>query len=253
MKTIINDFFKPIQLNDEPSENDYKNINTYIKAAELTSQLTYQSVYIIDYYRKGFPYVSNNPLFLCGNTPEAVMKMGYNFYLQHVPEEDLELLLEINQAGFAFYRDIKKEDRTKYNISYDFHIIQPNKRPYLINHRLAPYVLDKSGNIWLALCYVSSSSNKTSGNIMIRNHESAEVYQYDLKQKLWQMQPNLRLTDIEKEILLLSSRGLTMPEIAIQLYLNVNTIKYHRKNIFKKFHVNNIAEALTYSNNYQFI
>jgi DNA-binding NarL/FixJ family response regulator len=67
------------------------------------------------------------------------------------------------------------------------------------------------------------------------------------------MQPNLKLTNIEKEILLLSSRGLTVPEIALQLYLDVNTIKYHRKNIFKKFHVDNIAEALTYAENYQFI
>jgi DNA-binding CsgD family transcriptional regulator len=240
MKTSINDFFKPVPLNDEPSEKDYKEIIPYIKAVELTSQLTYQSVYIIDYYKKGFLYVSNNPLFLCGNTPEVVREMGYNFYLQHIPEEDLGLLLEINQAGFAFYKDIKN-------------IIQPNKRPYLINHRLAPYVLDKSGNMWLALCYVSSSSNKMSGNIIIRNYESAEVYQYDPKQKIWQMQPNLKLTNIEKEILLLSSRGLTVPEIALQLYLDVNTIKYHRKNIFKKFHVDNIAEALTYAENYQFI
>ncbi|AYD49065.1 response regulator transcription factor [Arachidicoccus soli] len=253
MQSTVNDFFRPIKLEDYPSDQDYERIKPYVRAIELASHLTYQSVYIIDYYRRGFIYVSDNPLLLCGNTPEVVMKMGYNFYLKYVPEEDLELLLEINQAGFAFYSNIKMEDRKKYSISYNFHIVQPNSHPLLINHKLAPLVLDKSGNIWLALCYVSTSSDNKSGNILIRKHKSEKVYQYDLKEKLWKLRSDLKLTAIEKEILILSCQGLTMSEIANQLFLTVNTIKFHRKKIFQILNVRNITEAISYAANYNFI
>lgn len=236
-----------------PGEEEYKIIETYINAAKIFSQAAYQSLYIIDYYQRGFLYVSDNPLFLCGNRPADVLKSGYRFYLENVPQDDLEFLLEINQVGFSFFNDLPVEERLEYSISYDFHLIQPNNHLLLINHKLTPLLLDKASNVWLALCIVSTSSNDKTGNAVIHRINHDEVFQYDDQNKSWQLRPVVRLTNSEKEVLLLSSRGFTVDEIARKMYLAPSTIKFHRKNILHKLHVRNIPEAIVCAINYKLI
>ena len=249
----VNDFFKPLSLSNVPGEEDYKTLAHYISAAKIFSQALYQSVYIIDYYNRSFVYVSDNPLFLCGNEPSTVLKMGYSFYLKYVPREDLELLLEINQAGFSFFKSVPVAERLEYSISYDFNMIQPNKRLLLINHKLTPLLLDKSSDIWLALCIVSVSSNDKAGNVFIHRMHSNKVQQYDFQEKSWNLLPSIKLTGSEREILLLSSQGLTINDIAQKLFLTPATIKFHRQNIFQKMGVRNISEAIACAVNYRLI
>lgn len=88
MSVTINDFFKPVQFLDDFGHEDYKKVEPYIHFAKSISQITYQTIYLIDYFKKGFIYVSDNPIFLCGYTPEQVLRHGYGFYLKKVPETD---------------------------------------------------------------------------------------------------------------------------------------------------------------------
>jgi hypothetical protein len=64
------------------------------------------------HYRRGFLYVSDNPLFLCGHTADEVLRMGYAFYLSHVPEEELPMLTELNRAGFRAFDDVPTPPQT---------------------------------------------------------------------------------------------------------------------------------------------
>jgi DNA-binding CsgD family transcriptional regulator len=249
----VEDFFKPMKLTDEPGDRDYKAIQSYIVEAKTFSHTIYQSVYIIDYYKRGFVYVSDNPLFLCGRSATVVQKMGYLFYFYHVPKEDLELLLEINEAGFSFYNELPIEDRLKYSISYDFRLMQANKHFFLINHKLVPLVLDKSSNIWLALCIVSASSNSKPGNIIIQNNNGDKIFKYDTEKKFWKKLPSIKLTNTEKEVLLLSRQGLTMKEIAERLFVTIHAVKLTRGKILDKMNVTNISEAIASAANYRLI
>ncbi|MFT4202662.1 MAG: helix-turn-helix transcriptional regulator [Chitinophagaceae bacterium] len=241
-------------MDEDASGLDYALLDNHVRLLDKVACLTYQSVYIIDYYRRSFAYVSNNPLFLCGLKAKEVEWLGYAFYLKFVPLEDLELLLAINEAGFHFFGTIPLGKRMDYNISYDFRMKQPKSgHTLLVNHKLTPLELDKSGNMWLALCVVSTSSNDSSGNIFIRERGNKSVFKYDMATRRWLSQDNLKLTTMEKEILLLSIQGPTSGEIARQLSLSVNTIKYHRKRILKKMDVSNMAEALAYASNSKLI
>lgn len=44
------------------NEEQYKKLDVLIHTTEAISRSLYQSVYLIDYYKKGFLYVSENPL-----------------------------------------------------------------------------------------------------------------------------------------------------------------------------------------------
>ena len=88
----IDDFFMYENRVEGITDADYQRAKPYVEAAQAFAQTTYQSIYIIDYYRKNFLYVSDNPLFLCGHTADEVRQMGYGFYLSHVPEDEVVML-----------------------------------------------------------------------------------------------------------------------------------------------------------------
>lgn len=116
------------------SEEQYKKLDVLIHTAEAIARSLYQSVYVIDYYKKGFLYVSENPLFLCGHTAKEMKELGYSFYSQHVPEEEQQMLLEINSNGFKFFESkIADEDKHKCYISYDFHVVLEGNRKQVLS------------------------------------------------------------------------------------------------------------------------
>ena len=158
MTDRTDDFFIPDNEIRLPEELDYSHVNEYIRSAEAFSRLSYQSVYIIDYFRQNFLYVSPNPMFLCGMSPEQMKELGYRFYLGYVPEDEQPMLLTLNKAGFAFFNDIPVDERKDWYISYDFHILNEGKK-ILVNHKLTPLALTSDGRIWLALCVVSAATH----------------------------------------------------------------------------------------------
>ena len=249
----VNDFFSAKNTVHRLTEEDREGTKNYLQCIEAFSRTTYKSIYVIDYKEKGFEYVSDNPLFLCGHTPQEVIELGYSFYFKYVPEQDLELLLKINDVGFNFYDQIPLEDRKHYTISYDFHLKNPNGKTILINQKLTPLFLNSRGKIWKAICLVSLSSAGNSGNIKIYKKGTNEIFTYNLKEDYWSKSEKVKLTAREKEILELSARGYTISEIAENIFVSPDTVKFHRRKIFDKLEVTNISEALTYAINNKLI
>lgn len=244
MKKVDDFFFERNRINS--LENvEQSQVNDYLEVVKAIARTTYTSIYVINYQTQGFDYVSDNPLFLCGHTAEEVTKMGYAFYLKYVPEDDFELLLTINKVGFEFYDRIPIDERKLYTISYDFQIKNQENKVILINQKLTPLFLTQEGKIWKAICVISLSSEKKSGNVRIYKKGSNEQFEYDFLDEVWRTLQKIELSDREKEILQLSSRGFTINDIAENLCLSADTVKFHRKNLFEKLEVNNISEAIS--------
>ena len=244
----VDDFFIPDNEVRLAEELDYSRVDEYVRAAEAFSRSTYQSVYIIDYFRQGFLYVSPNPMFLCGLTPEEMMREGYQFYLSRVPEDEQQMLLDINSAGFAFYSGIPRDERREWCISYDFHIINGG-RQILVNHKLTPLALTSDGRLWLALCVVSLSTHTTAGHIEMHRTGSREYFEYNRTTRRWNKRETPTLTDGEKAVLMLSIQGYTMAEIGEKLFMSHDTVKKYRQRIFEKLGVKNIPEAIIAATN----
>jgi len=245
----IDDFFSLLNKVDNVSEEDQKQAVNYLESIDAFARTTYKSLYVIDYEKQGFDYVSDNPLFLCGNTAKEVKKMGYAFYFKHVVESDLELLLKINTLGFEYYERVPVQERKDYTISYDFHLVNKKGEKTLINHKMTPLFMTSEGKLWKAIAIVSLSSESESGNIKVTNRKNNKVVTYDLKGDFWKETELVKLTSREKEILKHSTRGLTINEIAEAIFVSPDTIKFHRKKLFEKLGVTNISEAITYATN----
>lgn len=203
--------------------------------------------------KQGFEFVSDNPLFLCGNTAEEVLEMGYGFYFKHVPQKDLELLLKINSVGFDFYEKIPLAERILYTISYDFHLKNKEGKLILINQKLTPVFLTDNGKIWKAVCIISLSSERKSGNIKIFKNGENKVNNYNLDHDCWESSEKAFLSKREKEILHFSTRGFTINEIADAIFVTPDTVKFHRRKLFEKLEVTNISEAIVFATNNKLI
>lgn len=225
----------------------YSQVTPYLEAIEAYARTTYHSVYIIDYYKRDFLYVSDNPLFLCGLSVDEVRALGYEFYFKHVAKEDLSLLLEINQAGFSFFENISIEERTSYTISYNFHLIHSQtKERVLVNQKLTPLKLAPDGKIWLGLCSVSLASNSGVGDIHITCKGHPLKWTYSLIGKRWNEEKQYTLTETEKTVIRLANQGYSLQEIAQRMNKAVDTVKGYRKTLFQKLNVGNISEAIAY-------
>lgn len=230
------------------TEAEYAQSRNYLETLRAVSRLTYMSMYVIDYQLKEFEYVSDNPFFLCNHTPEEVMELGYAFYFKHVSPEDLEMLIKVNEIGFHFFDRIPLADRKNYSISYDFNLLNGREK-ILVNHKLTPIFITAEGKIWKALCLVSLSGKTSSGNIILSKAREDSFWELNLTTAAWHKIGKMKLTDRELQILRLHAQGLSIRQIAEQMFVAIDTVKFHRRKLFEKLQVKNIAEPLAYATN----
>ena len=241
---LVTDFFKPVPSIEGISDADYVSLRHYVVTLEAIARMIDLSYYIIDYKKQEFIYVSGHPLFLAGYEREQVQQMGYDFFGLVVPPEDLNMLLEINEKGFEFYYNLPAERRHKGYISYDFRIRHKNGSIILINHKLTPVILNEAGNLWISLCLVTLSTARKPGNMFILMQDEGVKYNYSFKTKKFLPAKNNPLSQTEKLIIQHLSMGNSSQEIAKLLSITENTVKFHKKNIFRKLDVKNSNEAV---------
>ena len=245
----VKKFLKPLRLEHPVSESDYLNVQPYIDTLSALTRISNMSIYIVDYHKKGYLYVSSNPLFLCGYERDEVLKLGFDYYSKVVLPEDMPMLLEVNEKGFEYFYEQGHDSEARYNlfISYDFTMCHKNGQKFKVNHKLTPFALSSDGNMWLSLCLVTLSIQEKSGNVYIQHFNSPNRLEYSFKTKRWKSVPAVTLTEREKEILRLSAQGYTEQNIAGKLFVERSTVRFHKNNILSKFGVNNMMEAVYYS------
>lgn len=220
---------------------------TYIDAVNAFAKTTYKSIYIINYQKKSFEYVSTNPLFLCGHHAEDVKKMGFIFYSNQVPCEDLELLYKVKHLALTFFYNTPIEERKKLTMAYDYHLHSAKNSTILIHQEITPLSLTAKGKLKKVLCIVSISTAKKAGNITLQKEDNLQLWSYNLTTEKWEIKVKTHLTQRELEILQFSARGYTINAIALFLFIAPNTIKFHRKKLFEKLGVSSMAEAIRLS------
>lgn len=231
---------------------NYSMAQNYIKCLDKVSSVSYESIYVLDFFQQRFLFVSNNRLFLCGLSSEDVKRMGDAFFIQHIPMEDLSVLNETKNLFFRFLHDLPREEKPYFSASCNFHIMHKDSLR-MVHHKISPLEFDPNGNVWLAVCSVSISNHDDPGDILIRKQGQSDYWKYDMVLDKWDKAPGAKLTEGEKDVLLLSARGLTVDEIAKRVNRAKDSIKSRRRAIFEKLGVKSISEALVFATNYKLI
>jgi len=224
-------------------------LDDYIKIFDSFSRTTQLSFYVIDCHKKRFAYVSDNPLFLSGYTQQEVMDMGLEFCCKVVSEEDRNRISLFNWQVFNIFHTYPVDARQNMSFSFDYGLIQPDKRSILINHKMTPISLTDSGQIWLALCVVTLSTKTLPGVLTVML--DGEILDFNFSPETYKMikKEAVSLSKREKEVLQLTAQGNSNEQIGNKLFIDINTVKFHKRNIFSKLDVKNSTEAVTFAQN----
>lgn len=218
----------------------------YLEELKALARMSYGCVYIMDLINEKIEILAGNSAFFSGLTCDDIEKLGYNYYRRYTTKDGLTILKKVNSSGFKFFECLSSDEKKTYTISFDFQMIDINKKNVLINHKMSPVEISEKGDIAKVICVVSYSINRNAGNICVRSNDYQICWRFNHITDKWYEEPKIILKTREIEIIRLYLQGLKIDEIAEQLFVSPNTIKFHRSKLFEKIGVNNITEALSY-------
>ena len=216
---------------------------------QAINSLTNNVFYIFDYTRNKLIYPDNLIQFLEHEFP--LTKHGYQFYEKYVHPEDLKMLVKINNLAFDFFYTLKQDQRKYVNIVYDMRLKGINGDYILVNHHQTPLKLTGDGKIAQALCQISLACYQHPGNIFIKLNHTKIIFEYNPQLNSFIENKHQNITKQESAILKQFAQGYTETQVAEQLKVSVNTIKFHKKNLFKRLVTTGITSALQWFNIYK--
>lgn len=247
MKEITkSDFFIENQDFDIDEEDiSSERLRNYIEAFEAASKMTYETLYVIDYIRKCFVYVSPNRIFLCGKSESEIRNMGYEHYLRHCDREELPQITEIHREMLKFFDSEDTGPVTDYIMQCNFHITNRiTGKKELIRHKVTPFVTTGDGKLWLALCCVSLAPDSSVLETVMFNRKDKRIWKYDFLSGKWNRDNLPELNDTEKTVIIMSYYGSRISEMADRLKRSADHIKKIRSAVITKLKAGNFNEAI---------
>jgi|GEM_PF-6305730 len=187
------------------------------------------------------PYV-NNYLNNCNATSN-----GYSSYKENICEKEKELIDEIdNKSKEILTKAYRKNRNSNLRVSYNLKIRQKCGKIMPVNLYISPVVLGWNGNTILKLELYKYI--KISGYQRFTLHSSPttgsnELYYSRVKKKYIDSEM-LKLKPVEIQLLKFIASGYTETLAAKKLNIKIDLLRYYKKDIFKKYHVNNTSEAI---------
>jgi DNA-binding CsgD family transcriptional regulator len=231
--------------------NKYEEISeSQIETFKLISTITNGSVYVTDFHKQCFLFVSNHDLFLSGFSPDDVLKMGYDFFSKIVHPNDLQLFIDIHCAILHYLSESDSEQQEIDYFAFNIRLLN-HGLPLMVYHKMTPVFIH--GFARMAVCHLSSSVIHKSGNLEIYFIDRKKRSSYSFKKQQWQSQEQLRLTNREKDILKLARQGKCNKEIADILHVSEKTIRNIETTLYEKLNVHSMCEAIIYATNHRMI
>lgn len=225
------------------SPKHYDCLSSYIESAEAFSRNMFCPIFIADLFKKNLLYVSSNFSYLLDDRLTDHYLSNGQQDLPSFAQEDIEMLKTIFDSAYDMYLSFSIEERKQLVLSFYFHH-HKNGKKIMVHQSLTPLALTEDGDLWLVLCTTSLSSQKKPGHCVMKLHNDNEYLQFNIEKGRWYYKEGLMLTYEEKEILILSSQGYTMKEIAAIFGKSIDTIKLYKRVLFSKLQVKSITEAV---------
>lgn len=239
--------FQPVQRPNEdfyePSFkiplNEHEIIPAHVRLIEQLDVINSSSLGLYNLQKAKYEYLSP----VVNLFKNLKIEQGYcnpNTFYELLHPDDRELITK-NQTRFLnFLYNQPIDQRKKYKLCEDFRM-KDTKDVYIrLLSQLQVLELDLAGNIWLTIDTVDLSPD-----IDIYRPSNSILVNLETRERMNFSEPNhVKISKREKEILQLLSKGASSKEISNRLFISINTVNNHRKNIIQKLNVANIAQAV---------
>lgn len=234
----------------EEDKTDYSEQDKYfIQCLKAIENMMDIDAYIIDYKNKRVLYATKSCSFYFGKDVNEHSFFGIQHLDKILLPEEVSRISIVNSKVYDFFYSLPKERRLKCYFTQDYKIAARNGDAVLINHRGSILSLTEEGALRLTLCVISYPTSDKVGNAYIKMLDTGLVYEFIPSSQRFVEVKTQKLTPKADMIIKLASNGKTESEIAKELGISINTVKYHKQQIFSRIGVRNIAEAIQWANN----
>lgn len=192
-------------------------------------------------------YISPSYMELSGYNAADVYAGGFTFLSDIIHPEDKEVIRRLkgylSSNKFAL---LINESNSEYSVLFNYRIRHKDGSLIQLECKMQPVGFFKDRPNFL-LSYVRKSEDKFKRKFEIHFYSKQICYVFDAHSNKFVLQEKKMLKEIELQILQLVSRGARESTMVKQTGLDINMIKYHKKNIMKKFSVQSMNEALYYA------
>jgi DNA-binding CsgD family transcriptional regulator len=220
------------------SDHDYAAFETKTKVLRQLSKAENTPMAIYDMYKDELHFLhwqfdENYPFNHNSTTLEN--------YKALLHPDDLHFVLETEIAAYHFRKTITPDELKDYKLMYECRMKDTAGNYQRLLHQFMVIELDHNGEIWLMLMLLSPVvGKKLDGHL----HAATMLNVKTGKTDLFKKDPFLSRREIE--IVRLLAQGLDSAAIAQRLFLSLNTVNNHRKNILNKTQTENTAQVLLY-------
>ncbi|MGL5563084.1 MAG: PAS domain-containing protein [Tannerellaceae bacterium] len=192
-------------------------------------------------------YMSPSYMELSGYTEAEVSAGGFPFLYEIIHPEDLVYIKQLKEnLSSNKLAPFHNESQSDYSVHFNYRIYHKDGTLIHLECRMLPVGFFKDKPNFL-LSYVRKTEEKFKRKFEIHFFSKQTCYVFDTYTGKFVLQERKMLKEIELHILKLVSRGARESTMVKQTGLDINMIKYHKKNIMKKLSVQSMNEALYYA------
>lgn len=234
----------------EEDTTDYSKRDEYfIQSLKAMENVIDIDAYIIDYKNQKILYATKGSTL---GTDQYFIRnevVGLSHLGNLIADEDLSMISTILFKVYDFMYSLPANRRKNGYYTRDYRIRTRNNKTVLINHKATILDLTDDGALRLSLCIISYPTSDKQGNAYIKMVDTNTVYEFMVASQKFVEVKTQKLTSKATRILELASNGKDRNQIAKELGISVNTVKYHKKKIFSQIGVRNTPEAIQWMNN----
>jgi len=216
------------------------------------SDMMSDALLVLDFQKRNFRHVSLHGLILCDQTPEKIKEEGYDFFNFLIHPDDLTLWKNIHIAILkSLYENKLQIEKINFfgcTLRIRSFLSEEGKKPdYLMAHlKIKPKFLN--GIPRWGICLLSVSVVPQSGNFCLY-YDNKDYSTYSFESRKWKLHPAFSLSKRDKQILVLSQKGLSNKEIADKLCLSVKMVEQTKTSLFEEQNLKSFSKKIQYANN----
>ncbi|MBP1640033.1 MAG: Transcriptional regulator [Bacteroidetes bacterium] len=221
-------------------------LNEHIRACNIFSEIWATEMIILSLSNFEILYVSDSFTQLTGITNEDVKSLQREIFTRLLHPKELPTIIKAHTKTILFYTKLYQKENNSPYVDAHYHVkLRKHTGDYtdycILIH---PISFSETGYPLLAyaLLLPSCKSGFEKFSIAVKSNDK-KLYYSSLADKYVQKK-NLELKEVEIEILKLTAKGHGENKIAKLLNIKLDLVRYYKKNIYKKFHVSSMAEAV---------
>ena len=202
------------------------------------------SSFILDFNKMRFTYVSKSVKKITGYSPEEFLNEGFSFCYKIWHPQDIVILKKLHQNLFGYYYSTPIIERHRLKFSYNMRIKRKDGSYMHILQQTIFIKISESGKPLVDFSTLTDITPfKRDHHLTLHIQKLNTFGEYEQVYKEVFNNYDFAFTRRQLEIMTLISKGLTTKEIAARLFLSVDTVKNHRKNILKMTGSKNVVEV----------